>query len=97
MSRAKKFVAKAKRLWEILEVPLLLGALPGTLLVWAYSNFATAGQLAEAKAQMIDAKAELHSYVDQKHAEVSGTLEDIKAELARQRSLQERILLRVSH
>lgn len=93
MSRMRHAI---RRFWAKIEVPLLLMGAPATLLVWAYSNFATAAQLAEAKAQLIDAKAELHTYVDQKHAEVSGELEDIKSELGKQRSLQEKILLRVS-
>lgn len=87
---------KAKRIWGKWEAIILLIGIPASLLVWAYSNFATVVQLADARAEIGEARTEMRVYVDQRHAEVSRTLHDIKEELGKQRALQERILLRVN-
>lgn len=84
----KALLNQLARFWKKAEAPILLIGATSGLLVWAYSNFATASS-------MIESKTELRQYVDQRHGEVKGDLEDIKKELAKQRNLQEQILLRV--
>lgn len=86
----KQRLAQLRRFWDKAEAPILVIGGTAGLLVWAYSNFATAKS-------MDDAKTELRGYVDQRHGEVKGSLDDIKAELLHQRRLQERILLKVRH
>ena len=85
----KNLLTKAGKLWAKIEPVVLFVGIPAALLVWAYANFATAQALNEAK-------ADVTKYVDVRHGEVKGDLDDIKTELGKQRELQERILLRLS-
>jgi len=84
----KNLWAKAEKLWKKWEAAVFLIGIPAAFLVWLYANFSTATALNEAK-------ADVTKYVDNRHSEVKSDLEDIKAELRAQRSLQEKILLRV--
>lgn len=81
--RCKRFAAK----WD---GPLALIGITAVVIVWAYSNFATAKEMGEAKNDIASAKTELRTYVDTRHTEVM-------KELMHQRKLQEAILLRVRH
>ncbi len=83
IKRLRLFVAKYEPAF------LLVGCTASTL-IWIYSNFAQANDVQTAK-------QELRAYVDQRHEEVKNQLVDIKSELGKQRNLQEKILLRVSH
>lgn len=78
-----------KKFWAKYEAALLLVSCTAALLVWAYSNFATASEVK-------DAKEELRAYVDVRHAEVKDDLSDIKQNQAAQRLVLDKILMRVS-
>lgn len=97
MVRARAFYIRCKRFAARWDGPLALMGITATVIVWIYSNFASASQLNEAKAQIAEAKQEIASakaevtkYVDTRHGEVM-------TELLHQRKLQEQILLRVRH
>ena len=75
--------------WSRYEAPILLIGTTASLLIWAYSNFATANEVHETK-------EELRSYVDSRHSDVQRQLLEIKSMLQEQRELTSRILLKVS-
>ena len=82
-------MARIKNFWMKFEAPILLIGATSSLLIWAYSNFATANEVHETK-------EELRSYVDSRHNDVQRQLLEIKAMLQEQRELTSRILLKVS-
>lgn len=79
---------KLASMWDRLQGPISIAGATAAVLVWAYSNFATANE-------MDAAKKELRDYVDDKHAEVKGELVDIRASQVREEQLMNTILLEV--
>lgn len=88
--KAIQFYLRCKRFAARWDGPLALMGITAVIIVWAYSNFATAKEMNDAKTDLAEAKKELRTYVDVRHGEVM-------QELLHQRKLQEQILLRVRH
>ena len=88
MHRARSFFIRCRRFAARWDGPMALIGLTAVVIVWAYSNFATAQEMRDTKADLAAAKSELTRYVDSRHGEVM-------KELLHQRRLQEQILLRV--
>ena len=91
-----RLMRKAEALWKKVEVPTLFIGIPGVVIVWAYGTFATAVQISDARAEINETKVELRTYVDLRHEEALRVLQEIKEEQRQQRTLQEKILLRLS-